>query len=349
MGPAYLTGLGTSFPGPPIEQPAIWDGYFAARCGDDPVARRIFTAAGVQRRHAAVNPLVEDVSGWSTGERMRRWAAESVPLGKDATSGALAGAGLAASELGLLTVVSCTGYATPGLDIRVAADLGLPADAQRLSVGHMGCYAAVPGLGAAADFVTARGRAAAMLCCELTSLHVQPPDDDRGQAVSHALFGDAAASVVLRPEPVDGALEVLDVAAVTDPATSDHMTWEITDLGFRMGLSPEVPAVLARHVGPAVTGLLDRHGLGVADVDAWAVHPGGPRIIDVVADRLGLAAEDTAASRAVLANRGNCSSATVILVLDALRSAGLPRPGKTAMVLAFGPGLTLYAALLRAI
>jgi predicted naringenin-chalcone synthase len=349
MGPAYLTGLGTSFPGPPLEQSAIWDGYFAERCGDDPVARRIFRAAGVERRHAAVNPLVEDVSGWSTGERMRRWAAESVPLGKDATSGALAAAGLAASDVGLLTVVSCTGYSTPGLDIKVAADLGLPADAQRLAVGHMGCYAAIPGLGAAADYVVARSRPAAMLCCELTSLHVQPADDERGQVVSHALFGDAAASVVLRPDPVEGALELLEVAAVTDPATSGHMTWEVTDLGFRMGLSPEVPDVLARHVGPAVTTLLDRHGLGVADVDAWAVHPGGPRILDVVAERLGLAPGDTAASRAVLANRGNCSSATVILVLDALRSAGLPRPGKAAMMLAFGPGLTLYAALLRAL
>lgn len=347
--PVYLTGVGTSFPGPPIEQSAIWDGYFAARCGNDPVARRIFRAAGVERRHAAVNPLVEDVSGWSTGERMRRWAAESVPLGKDATAGALAGAGLAASELGLLTVVSCTGYATPGLDIRIAADLGLPADAQRLAVGHMGCYAAIPGLGAAADFVVARGRPAAMLCCELTSLHVQPPDDDRGQVVSHALFGDAAAAVVLRPDPVEGALELLDVAAVTDPATSGHMTWEVTDLGFRMGLSPEVPDVLARHVGPAVTGLLQRHGLGIDDVDAWAVHPGGPRILDVVGERLGIGAAATAASRDVLADRGNCSSATVILVLDALRSAGLPRAGKAAVALAFGPGLTLYAALLRAV
>ena len=72
--PAYLTGLGSSFPGPPLEQDAIWDGYFAARSGHDAVARRIFSAAGVERRHAAVNPLVEDVSGWSTGERMRRWA-----------------------------------------------------------------------------------------------------------------------------------------------------------------------------------------------------------------------------------------------------------------------------------
>lgn len=349
MPSAYLTGLGASFPGPALAQGDIWDGYFAPHTGGDPVARRIFSSAGVARRHAAVNPLVEDVSGWSTGERMRRYAVESVPMGKDAVATALADARLPAGEVGLLEVVSCTGYSTPGLDIRVAADLGLPAHAQRLVVGHMGCYAAIPGLGTAADFVVARGLPAVALCCELTSLHVQPADDDRGQIVSHALFGDAAAAAVLVPEPVDGALEVVDVAAVTDPATSGHMTWEVTDTGFRMGLSPEVPAVLARHVRGMVGGLLNRHGLTAADVDGWAVHPGGPRILDVVAERLELHAGALDASRAVLAERGNCSSATVLLVLDALRGAGFPRPGRTCVALAFGPGLTLYAALLKAI
>ncbi|MDN5917070.1 MAG: type III polyketide synthase [Pseudonocardia sp.] len=349
MRSAYLTGLGTSFPGPALSQDDIWDGYFAARSGGDPVARRIFSSAGVKRRHAAVNPLVEDVSGWSTGERMRRYAIESVPMGKEAVGAALDDSRLAASDVGLLEVVSCTGYSTPGLDIRVAADLGLPPDAQRLVVGHMGCYAAIPGLGTVADFVVSRGRPAVALCCELTSLHVQPADGDRGQVVSHALFGDAAAALTLVPEPVDGALEVLDVAAVTDPSTSDHMTWEVTDLGFRMGLSPEVPGVLARHVHAMVSGLLDRNGLRIGDVDGWAVHPGGPRILDVVAERLDLPAGALDASRAVLAERGNCSSATVLLVIDALRSAGLPRPGRACVALAFGPGLTLYAALLRAV
>lgn len=349
MRSAYLTGIGTSFPGPALEQDDIWDGYFASRSGGDPVARRIFSSAGVRRRHAAVNPLVEDVATWSTGERMRRYAIESVPMGKEAVAAALGDARLAASDVGLLEVVSCTGYSTPGLDIRVAADLGLAADAQRLVVGHMGCYAAIPGLGTVADFVVSRGRPAVALCCELTSLHVQPCDGDRGQVVSHALFGDAAAAVTLVPEPVPGALEVLDIAAVTDPSTSEHMTWEVTDLGFRMGLSPEVPGVLARHVHAMVSGLLHRNGLVIGDVDAWAVHPGGPRILDVVADRLELPPGALDASRAVLAERGNCSSTTVLLVLEALRSAGRPRPGRACVALAFGPGLTLYAALLRAV
>jgi alkylresorcinol/alkylpyrone synthase len=350
---AYVAGFGTAVPGGGLGQAQMWDGFFAQHYAGDRMAERTFRSAGVKRRHAAVNPLVEDVSSWSTGERMRRYVAEALPLGKEAVGAALADAGLAPDEVGLLAVVSCTGYVTPGLDIRVAADLGMAPDVQRLFLGHMGCYAAIPGLGAVADYVTARGRPAVALCLELTSLHVQPPTDgrgrvDRGQVVAHALFGDAAAAVVVTPDaPREGGLEVVDIAALTDPATADHMTWDVTDLGFRMGLSPEVPRVLARHVRGMVTGLLGRHGLTTADVDGWAVHPGGPRILSTVAERLALPDSALDGSHRVLAERGNCSSATVLLVLDALRGAGRPRPGRAAVAMAFGPGLTLYAALLR--
>ena len=350
---ARLAGLGTALPGPPLRQQDLWTARFAAHFAGDRAAERIFLGAGVTTRHAAVNPVVEDAAGWSTGARMRRYLVEALPLGKDAVAAALADAGLAAEDVGLLAVVTCTGYATPGLDIRIAADLGMAPDLQRVLIGHMGCYAAVPGLAAVTDYVVSRRRPAVLLCCELTSLHVQPPSqppgspDDRGQVVSHALFGDAAAAVVLVPDPGVRGLEVLDVAALTDPGTADHMTWDVTDLGFRMGLSAEVPRVLARHVRGHVTGLLQRHGYTVEDVDAWVVHPGGPRILDVVVAQLGLPTDAVDASRTVLATQGNCSSTTVLLVLDALRARGRPRAGRPAVVTAFGPGLTLYTALLR--
>jgi alkylresorcinol/alkylpyrone synthase len=343
---ARVAGIGTALPEQRFAQDELWRGAYAASCGGGALHRRLFGGVGVQRRHMVVNPLVEDVSRWSTGERMRRYVTESLPLGKEAVGAALADAGLAAEDVGLFAVVSCTGYATPGVDIHTAAALGMARDVQRLVVGHMGCYAAVPGLGAVGDFAVARGRPAVLLCLELTSLHRQPPGDDLGQTVGHALFGDAAAAVVVEPGAGAG-MELVDVAAITDPGTAGHMTWDVTDHGFRMELSPEVPAVLARYVAPAVLDLLGRHGLRLGDVDAWAVHPGGPRILDVVAERLDLPTGALDASRQVLAERGNCSSATVLLVLDALRAAGRPDPGRHAVVLAFGPGLTLYAALLR--
>jgi len=186
---------------------------------------------------------------------------------------------------------------------------------------------------------------AVMLCVELPSLHVQPGTDDVEQMVAHALFSDAAAAVVVRPGAPG--LEVVDVVASTDVAHLGDMTWEVTDTGFRMGLSPNVPKVLARHVRPVVDGLLARHGLAIGDIAGWAVHPGGPRILDVVEERLELAPADLAASRSVLRDYGNCSSATVLMVLDRLVTTAQPADGDYLVAMAFGPGLTLYATLLR--
>jgi alkylresorcinol/alkylpyrone synthase len=327
----------------------VWDGFFAEHFAGSRLAKRIFSSAGVVHRHGVANPLVEDVSGWSTEARMRRYVDEAHPLGKDAVGGALADAGLSAADVGLFAVASCTGYATPGLDIVLASDLGMGADVQRLMVGHMGCYAAIPALSAAADFAVARCRPAVLLCIELTSLHVQPPTDDPQQVVAHALFADAAAAVVVEPAADDrSGLAVVDVAARTDPATADYMTWDVTDIGFRMGLSPRVPDVLAQHLPSTVGELLARNGLSAADVAGWAVHPGGPRILDTVERELDLPAGTLDTSRGVLAERGNCSSATVLLVLDELWRAGAVPPGGYVVSMAFGPGLTLYACLLRA-
>lgn len=347
---AHISGYGAAFPDA-VTQDELWHGYFAGYFGHSRGARRIFDSTQVRRRHAAVNPLAEDISPRGTSARMQRYVAEAVPLGQQAVTAALDDAGIAADEVGLLAVASCTGYATPGVDIRIAERLGMSSETQRLMIGHMGCYAALPGLATVADYVVSHGRAGVLLCVELPSLHVQPQATgapDMEQVVAHALFGDAAAAVVLQPGDVrPEALRVVDTAAVTDPATAHEMTWEITDHGFRMGLSPRVPEALAKHLQPMIEGLLDRHGLDTRDVAAWAIHPGGPRILDITTDTLGLPATALTASRAVLAERGNCSSATLLLVLRALRQAGRPGPGGSLVAAAFGPGLTLYASLLH--
>jgi predicted naringenin-chalcone synthase len=344
---AAITGIGTALP-PSTRQVDIWDGFFAQHYsgGARALARRIFANSGVTTRQAAVNPLMEDVSAWSTEKRMRRYQIEAMPLGKEAVGRALTDAGIGADELGLFAVCSCTGYATPGLDILLTRDMGMSPNVQRLFVGHMGCYAALPGLSAVSDHVVARGRPALLLCAELTSLHIQPASAraDIQQMVSHALFSDAAAAVVLTPTTTRG-YAVREVAAVTDTSTADHMTWEVTDLGFRMGLSPQVPQVLSVHVRTLVDDLLARHGLIRADVDGWAVHPGGPKILDVVQEQLEVSPLGMAESRGTLAAYGNCSSPTVLLALEALLRR--PQPPEHVVMLAFGPGLTLYAALLR--
>jgi alkylresorcinol/alkylpyrone synthase len=343
---ARVVGMGHALPAA-YSQQSVWDGFFAEHYKDVQIAESLFVNSGVRTRHTVANPVHEDVSRWGTGARMERYLAEALPLGKDAVATALADAGLAAADVGLFAVASCTGYVTPGVDIRLARDLGMSDRVRRLFVGHMGCYAALPGLGAIADFTAARERPSVLLCLELTSLHIQPPTTDVDQVVAHALFADAAAAVVLEPAARPG-YEVVDVVARTDVSTAEHMTWDVTDLGFRMGLSPRVPAVLARHVRGVVDELLDAHGLGLGDVDGWAVHPGGRRILEVVQRRLELPDGALDDSYGVLRDHGNCSSATVLLVLERMRAAGAVDPGRHLVALAFGPGLTLYATLLRA-
>ncbi len=337
-----IAGIGIAHP-PAAPQARLWQEFFADHYKgvQQGFARRIFEHSGVDTRHGVINPIVEDVSGWSTHRRMERYLVEALPLGKEAVGRALDSAGLDPADVGLFAVASCTGYVSPGLDILLARDLGMSMRTQRLFVGHMGCYAAMPGLGAASDFVLARGRPAVLLCLELPSLHVQPATRDPQQIIAHSLFSDAAAAAVLMP--VGTGYSVSEVTSRTDTTAADQMTWDVTDHGFRMGLSPKVPDALAQHVIPTVDDLLARHGLARSDVDGWVVHPGGPRILDVVRDRLGLAEADVAESRRALAEHGNCSSPTVLLILDAVRRS-TPAPRHVVMM-AFGPGLTLYAAL----
>jgi predicted naringenin-chalcone synthase len=343
---ARIAGIGAALP-PSYDQDQLWHDVFRWHFSRSRVAQRIFSASGVQSRHSAVDPAeFAAVADSSTAERMRRYGELAPPLGLRAVQDALAAADTDAEAIGLLVVATCTGYRTPGLDIALAEALPLRTDARRLLIGHTGCHAALPTLATIADYVEVHRRPAVMLCLELTSLHIQPASIDPGQMVSHALFGDAAAALVLSPNDDEApGLRVADIASRTDTGRSNQMTWDITDLGFRMGLSPEVPDALAEQVGPLLKDLLGRHGYDLTDVHGWAVHPGGPRILEAVEESLGLDPTALAASRKVLAEHGNCSSGTVLLVLREILAAGAPTGPIVAM--AFGPGLTLYAALLE--
>ncbi|MDP9221221.1 MAG: type III polyketide synthase [Actinomycetota bacterium] len=330
----------------PFDHQSLWDEHFAERYPASPLAARLWQTVGVKTRHAVIDPRVEDVSSWPTSRRMTRFTDEVGPLGRAAVERALRDAGVAAAQVGLFAVVSCTGFGAPGPDVTLARDLGMDPGVRRLAINGMGCYAALPALASAADFVRAQGKVAVVLCVELTSLHAQPPEPaDIEQLVAHALFADAAAAVVLTPNAAG--LQVVDVAAAVAPDTTNEMTWAITDTGFRMRLSAGVPDVLAHQVGPLVERLLADQQLNPADVKHWAIHPGGPRILDAAVQALDLADSAVDVSRRVLERFGNCSSATVLLVLDELRNTRPLQDGEHVIAMTFGPGLTIYAALLR--
>ena len=123
----------------------------------------------------------------------------------------------------------------------------------------------------------------------------------------------------------------------------DAMCWRIGDQGFEMTLSPQVPELICKYLRPWLESWLARQGLELGHVGSWAVHPGGPRILSAVLEALDLSREALEVSQQVLAEHGNMSSPTILFILDRLSKATAPAP---CVALAFGPGLTVEAALL---
>jgi alkylresorcinol/alkylpyrone synthase len=363
---ARLQALGTAMPERVYKQSEIVESFFGRLPGWEPAWREVFEASGVERRAAVIDVHAFYARQPGTAERMRAFAPAARRLGAEAARRALERAGQdAAAQVGDLVVVSCTGYAGPGLDVHLASDLGLEQGTRRLALGHMGCYAALPALRTAAALVAASGQRALVVSVELCSLHLQPATS-RQDAVSQALFGDGAAAALIGPgdlgpgeeglgdateAPGSSAASGLAIVAArtaTLPGSQERMGWLIGDDGFHMSLSPRVPALVDRGLGALVEQLLGPYGLVPGDVAHWAVHPGGPEILDRVQRRLSLSDVQLAPSREVLADGGNRSSATVLFILESLIASGELRPGQWLVTLGFGTGLTLEAVLLRA-
>lgn len=346
-----ILGLATAVPPGRIGQREAAD-RFSAVAGLDEVERRrlqvLFRHAGVRHRHCVVMQPGDDGGqtfyngsdhGPSTQLRLDRYSADAPDLAAAAAVDALRESGRDAAEVTDLVVVSCTGFKAPGVDLALFERLGLPATCSRTMIGFMGCHGAINGLRTASAYARP-GTVVLLVAVELCSLHLQY-DLGHGQAVANALFADGAAAVVGSADG-DG-LRVIDTHSRVFPDTAEAMTWSIGDHGFQMTLDAGVPGQLEAGVRPWLEPWLSGHGLSIDDIGGWAIHPGGPRIVEAVQASLGLPSETGALSREVLAEHGNMSSPTVLFVLDRLRRSGVPGPY---VAMAFGPGLTGEAALL---
>ncbi|MGK5554477.1 3-oxoacyl-[acyl-carrier-protein] synthase III C-terminal domain-containing protein [Actinomadura kijaniata] len=307
----------------------------------------IVRGSAIETKGMALNPLVEDPRTWGPARRMERGLAEARLLGRQAVGQALDRAGLRPDEVGLLVTTTTTTHSAPGLDALVH-ETGMRPDTEFLSLGPMGCYAAVPTLTAGRDWVRAHGRPAVLLCVDLFSPHLQPPPYDKEQAVVLTLFGDAAAAVVMTPGR-DGTagLDVLGSRLLRVPRHADDLQVHVGDRGLDIRLAPTMPDVTAAAVAAPVDALLADHGLRREDVVWWATHPGGRRIIDRVTEELGLPDESVAASRAVMREYGNTAAPAVLAVLARLQEERPLGPGEHGVAMAFGPGATVWAVLLR--
>ena len=283
--------------------------------------------------------------GPTTDQRMRHYVELAPPLIERACGGALASSGQAPAAITHLVTVSCTGFFAPGIDRLLVERLGLPATVERTHIGFMGCHGALNGLRVTRALTGADPSARVLLgAVELCSLHYHYSWNPQ-KMIANAIFGDGSAALVAVPaaEAPAGAWQVAASGSCYLPDSAGAMTWTIGDNGFEMTLARNVPGLINRHLRPWLSGWLDRLGVGLAGIRSWAIHPGGPRILEAVQDALGLHPSDTMAARQVFVEYGNMSSPTVLFILDRLIRQGAPRP---CLALGFGPGLVAEATLL---
>lgn len=289
-------------------------------------------------------PQDEQDRGPTTDDRMQRYAIEAVALGETACRQSLHRADVSPGDATHLITVSCTGFASPGMELALIPALGLNPGIARTHVGFMGCHGLMNGLRMAAAVSRSEPDAIVLVCAvELCSLHHQYTNAPQ-QIVANALFSDGAAALVVRSaNAATAGWRLHDQRSLVLPQTGDLMSWRIGNHGFEMTLSPRLPDVIRDNINPWLSEWLGEHDLGVADVNAWAIHPGGPRILTAAAEGAGFDPALLQPSQDVLARCGNMSSPTVAFILDRLQQSGARPP---CVVLGFGPGLTIEAVLM---
>lgn len=323
--------------------------------GDDPSIGRllsVYTSAGVRRR-ASVVPIEEVFHPKDFETQNDRYAAIVREVAIDLARRSLEAAGLAPSEVDLIISVSCTGFMIPAMDAYVADALHMGPRLVRIPITESGCAGGVVGVARATDYLRAHPKAAALvLAVELSSLTFQRWDRSATNVVSVAIFGDGGAAAVLvgaehplaRRRPL---ARVTDTESQFFPGTAHLMGFRLRNQGLQILLDRELAPFVRREVSRVVKSVLEPRGLAHGDIAHWILHPGGRKIIEVMAEELGLGAQDLAATETVMSEHGNMSSVTVLFVLEEVLRRRSVQPGQRGLLGAFGPGFGAEFALLE--
>jgi len=322
--------------------------YWNSRLNNPDLVDRIHKHSAIDGRFLAL-PVDAYFNLDTWGKANDAWIECAKELGRQALCRALAGAGLAPRDLDALFVVSVTGLASPSLDARLANLMGMSPHIKRIPIFGFGCVAGAAGIARAADYVRAYPRhVAALLSVELCSLTLQKEDVSVANLITSALFGDGAAAVIVAgAERREGCPEILDTRSIFYPATEHIMGWSISERGFQIVLSPELPQLIVEHLGHDVDDFLADNGLKRKDIGRWILHTGGPKVLEATATALDLPNEALDASWECLRKFGKLSSTSVLLVLEEIFKRRRPAAGNYSLLAAMGPAFCSELVLLR--
>ncbi|MEV0592810.1 type III polyketide synthase [Nonomuraea cavernae] len=349
-----ITAVRTAFPPNRYPQAELTD--MAARMclpegADRRLLDRLHLSARVDFRNLAL-PIEQYDKLDGFGAANDAFISTAVDLGAECVAAAVEAAGLTPADVDMIMFTSVTGIAAPSVDARLVERLGMRPDVKRVPVFGLGCVAGAAGIARLYDYLRGwPGHVAVLLSVELCSLTVQRGDVSPANLVASALFGDGAAAVVACGEgrgPAAGpGGTVLATRSHLYPGSGHVMGWQVRDTGFGVLLDAGVPDVVRRYLADDVHGFLADHGLTTQDITAWVCHPGGPKVLEAVAETLALPAGALDLTWRSLAANGNLSSASVLDVLGDTLALRPPEPGTYGLLVAMGPGFCSELVLLR--
>ena len=346
-----IAGVASAFPRQYYRQQEIanvlkrhWDDGL----GNPKVLDRLLTRVGVDGRYLAL-PIeaYDDLTTW--GKSNNAWIEVAEELAEQSICRALTRAGLCEADLDAIFFVSVTGVASPSIDARLMNRMNLRPDIKRNPIFGLGCVAGAAGLARAADYVRAfPEQCAVLVSVELCSLTWQRKDLSVANLISSGLFGDGSAAVIVAGSERSAAgPQVLGSRSSFYRGTEEVMGWNISEQGFRIVLSPEVPEMVRQHLARDVDGFLADYGLDRGDIDTWIMHTGGPKVLEATAQSLDLPDGALDVSWQTLRRVGNLSSASVLLVLEEFMNRRRPEAGSYSILAAMGPGFCSELVLLR--
>ena len=312
---------------------------------------QFYTNVKVNGRYLAW-PLESYKASTTFEERNDAYIETALALGEQTICALLEYVQMEPQEIDQLTVISTTGIAVPALDARLMNRIPFSRSLKRLPLFGLGCVGGAAGIARAADYLQGHpDEAVILLAVELCSLTIQHDDLSLANLVASGLFGDGAAAVLMvgddHPRARPGLPRVIDSQSQFFPETEHIMGWHVANSGFRVLLSADIAGLAESEVRPIMEAFLARHNLSIAAIDHWLVHPGGPRVIEALQKGLGLSSEALNLSWETLAEAGNISSASVLLILDKTMKRLQPKSGEFGVLMAMGPACCAELVLLQ--
>lgn len=251
--------------------------------------------------------------------------------------------------------VTCTGYIAPSGAQKIVARKSWGDSTTVTHAYHMGCYGAISALRMAGGFLSGYGMGndrTDIVHTEICSLHTNPSLHSADQLIAQSLFADGFIKYSAYPESPQNSpfLQVNSVHEKLIPNSEDAMNWNLADWGFQISLAKEIPVLIARSLQDYLAHLCKKGGKDPDEIRAkahFAIHPGGPKILQHIQDFFRLKNEQIEKSQTILQNYGNMSSATLPHIWDSIvKDDAIPK-GAQVVSMAFGPGLSICGALLE--